>query len=117
MVVGGCDNGALPARQRLADAMDERVETVAANCARRLVGFGQGSLDHQFVADEQGETFEQDMTVALDAPARHRHAINPLMASVLQLTSRLIIKPYGPYVGKNRSHGRDTMRRLVGKHG
>src|SRR3546814_20891378 len=46
------------------------------------------------------------MTVALDAPERHRHAIEPLMESVVQLARRLRIKPGRPCVGQDRRLGR-----------
>src|SRR3546814_20787953 len=46
------------------------------------------------------------MTVALDAPERHRHAIEPLMESVFQLARRLPIKPGGQCVGQDRRLGR-----------
>ncbi len=71
------------AGQRLADPGDERVEAVAPDRARRLVALRERRVDHQFVADEQSERFEQDMAVALDPAERHRDTVETLTEAVL----------------------------------
>src|SRR3546814_8838185 len=46
------------------------------------------------------------MAVALDAPERHRHTVEPLIESVFQLARGLPIKPGGQCVGQDRGLGR-----------
>src|SRR3546814_19213483 len=63
------------------------------------------SSDLQLISNEQGERFEQDMAVALDAAERHRQPVEALAEFVLQFARGLPVQPGGERIGADRGLG------------